>query len=123
MFGESGHADYASRSAMAFGFDAVLKNEIARAAPHGELLRRPNQLRLSRMDGRSAHGGKLANASVVRRVTSTMALPQLARPSDIANAVVFLASDSARHITGQTLVLARMEGRLLWQPGNRSNVV
>jgi 3-oxoacyl-[acyl-carrier protein] reductase len=47
-----------------------------------------------------------------------MALPQLARPEDIANAVVFLSSDAlARHITGQTLVIAGgMEGRLLWQP-------
>jgi len=36
-----------------------------------------------------------------------MALPQLARVDDIANAVVYLASDKlARHITGQTLVIA-----------------
>jgi 3-oxoacyl-[acyl-carrier protein] reductase len=47
-----------------------------------------------------------------------MALPQLARPDDIANAAVFLASDRlARHVTGQTLVVAGgMEGRQLWQP-------
>ena len=50
--------------------------------------------------------------------TATMALPQIARPDGIANAVVFLSSDTlARHITGQTLVVAGgMEGRLLWQP-------
>jgi 3-oxoacyl-[acyl-carrier protein] reductase len=48
-----------------------------------------------------------------------MALPQLARPDDIANSAVFLASDTlARHITGQILVVAGgMEGRWLWQPG------
>jgi 3-oxoacyl-[acyl-carrier protein] reductase len=47
-----------------------------------------------------------------------MALPQLARPEDMANAATFLASDSlARHITGQTLVIAGgMEGRTLWEP-------
>jgi NAD(P)-dependent dehydrogenase (short-subunit alcohol dehydrogenase family) len=47
-----------------------------------------------------------------------MALPQLARVDDIANAVVYLASDKlARHITGQTLVIAGgMEGRWLWRP-------
>jgi NAD(P)-dependent dehydrogenase (short-subunit alcohol dehydrogenase family) len=47
-----------------------------------------------------------------------MALPQLARADDIANAVVYLASDRlARHITGQTLVVAGgMEGRWLWRP-------
>jgi 3-oxoacyl-[acyl-carrier protein] reductase len=55
---------------------------------------------------------------MIRKVTATMALPQIARPEDIANAVVFLSSDTlARHITGQTLVVAGgMEGRLLWQP-------
>jgi 3-oxoacyl-[acyl-carrier protein] reductase len=63
--------------------------------------------------------GKLGDATTVRKVTATMALPQLARPEDVANAAVFLASDSlARHITGQTLVIAGgMEGRLLWGPG------
>jgi 3-oxoacyl-[acyl-carrier protein] reductase len=47
-----------------------------------------------------------------------MALPQIARPDDIANAVLYLSSDTlARHVTGQTLVIAGgMEGRLLWQP-------
>jgi 3-oxoacyl-[acyl-carrier protein] reductase len=47
-----------------------------------------------------------------------MALPQLARPEDVANSSVFLSSDIlARHITGQTLVIAGgMEGRWLWQP-------
>jgi len=61
---------------------------------------------------------KLTNARTVRKVTATMALPQIARPDDIANAVVYLSSDTlARHITGQTLVIAGgMEGRLLWQP-------
>ena len=61
---------------------------------------------------------KLQDAAVVRKVTATMALPQIGRPDDIANAVVFLSSDAlARHITGQTLVVAGgMEGRLLWKP-------
>ena len=47
-----------------------------------------------------------------------MALPQLARPADIANAAVYLASDTlARHITGQNIVIAGgMEGRWLWSP-------
>jgi NAD(P)-dependent dehydrogenase (short-subunit alcohol dehydrogenase family) len=47
-----------------------------------------------------------------------MALPQIARPDDIAHAAVFLSSDKlARHVTGQTLVIAGgMEGRQLWAP-------
>ena len=61
---------------------------------------------------------QLTNAAMVRKVTATMALPQIARPEDMANVVVFLSSDRlARHITGQTIVVAGgMEGRWLWQP-------
>jgi 3-oxoacyl-[acyl-carrier protein] reductase len=53
---------------------------------------------------------------MIQKVASTMALPQLARPEDIAHAAVFLSSDGlARHITGEILVIAGgMEGRQLW---------
>ncbi|HEY9173299.1 MAG TPA: SDR family oxidoreductase [Verrucomicrobiae bacterium] len=121
VFGEAGHADYAAaKAAMAFGLTRTLKNELARIAPHT----------------RDYCGGrincvcpgwtvvprtavKLADAALIRKVTATMALPKLARPEDIANAVVYLASDAlAGHVTGQTLVVAGgMEGRQLWQAG------
>jgi 3-oxoacyl-[acyl-carrier protein] reductase len=120
VFGEAGHADYASaKAAMAFGLTRTLKNEIARLAPHtadycGGRLNCicPGWTVVPRNEA------KLANATTVRKVTATMALPQIGRPDDMANAAVFLASDVlARHITGQTLVIAGgMEGRLLWQP-------
>ncbi|HKX63639.1 MAG TPA: SDR family oxidoreductase [Verrucomicrobiae bacterium] len=120
VFGEAGHADYAAaKSAMAYGFTRTLKNEIARIAPHTG----------SYCGGRincvcpgwtvvPRTSGKLRDTAAVRRITATMALPQIARPEDIANAVVFLSSDRlARHITGQTLVVAGgMEGRWLWRP-------
>jgi 3-oxoacyl-[acyl-carrier protein] reductase len=120
VFGEAGHADYASaKSAMAFGLTRTLKNEIARIAPHTK----------DYCGGRvncicpgwtvvPRTVAKLKNTAVVKKVTATMALPQIGRPEDMANAAVFLASDKlARHITGQTLVIAGgMEGRLLWQP-------
>jgi 3-oxoacyl-[acyl-carrier protein] reductase len=120
VFGEAGHADYASaKSAMAFGLTRTLKNEIARIAPHtadycGGRVNCicPGWTVVPRT------ASKLGDAATVRKVTATMALPQIARPEDIANAAVFLASDRlARHVTGQTLVIAGgMEGRLLWQP-------
>ena len=120
IFGEAGHADYASaKSAMAFGLTRSLKNEIARIAPHthdycGGRINCvcPGWTVVPRTAGR------LADAKMIRKVTATMALPKIARPEDIANAVVFLSSDAlAGHITGQTLVVAGgMEGRLLWQP-------
>lgn len=120
VFGEAGHADYAAaKAAVAFGLTRTLKNELPRLAPHTR----------DYCGGRincvcpgwtvvPRNAAKLSDARTVRKVAATMALPQIARPEDIANAVVFLSSDTlARHITGQTLVVAGgMEGRLLWQP-------
>jgi 3-oxoacyl-[acyl-carrier protein] reductase len=120
VFGEAGHADYAAgKAALAYGLTRSLKNEFARLAPHtGEYCGgrincvAPGWTVVPRLSA------KLADPAMVRRTTATMALPQLGRPEDIANLVVFLSSDVlARHVTGQTLVVAGgMEGRLLWQP-------
>jgi 3-oxoacyl-[acyl-carrier protein] reductase len=121
VFGEAGHADYAAgKAAIAGGLTRSLKNEIARLAPHTR----------DYCGGRvncicpgwtvvPRNAAKLRAAATVRKVTATMALPQIARPDDIAHAAVFLASDTlARHLTGQNLVIAGgMEGRQLWQPG------
>lgn len=120
VFGEAGHADYAAgKSAIAYGLTRSLKNEMARLAPHthdycGGRINCicPGWTLVPRT------AGKLANKDTVTEVTATMALPQIGRPEDMANAVVFLSSDTlARHITGQTLVIAGgMEGRWLWRP-------
>lgn len=121
VFGESGHVDYASaKAAMAYGMVRSLKNEMARLAPHTK----------NYCGGRincicpgwtvvPRSQAKLGDATVVQKVTATMAIPQIGRPEDMAHAAVFLSSDTlARHLTGQTLVIAGgMEGRLLWQPG------
>ena len=120
VFGEAGHADYASaKAAMAFGLNRTLKNEIARLAPHTRDYcgGRVNCVCPGwTVVPRTAH--KLDDPEAVRRVTATMALPKVARPEDVAHAVVFLASDRlAGHLTGQTLVVAGgMEGRWLWRP-------
>ena len=121
VFGEAGHADYAAgKSAVAYGLTRTLKNELSRLAPHtrdycgGRInCLCPGWTAVPRL------AAKLGNPAMVRQATATMALPQIARPDDIAHAAVFLASDTlARHITGQTLVIAGgMEGRLLWQAG------
>lgn len=120
VFGEAGHADYAAaKAAIAYGLTRSLKNEIARVAPHTASYcgGRVNCIcpgwtvvpRLAR---------KLSDPAMVRKAMTTMALPQLARPEDIAHAAVFLASDKlARHVTGQVLPIAGgMEGRCLWSP-------
>ncbi len=120
VFGEAGHADYAAAKAgLAFGLTRTLKNEIARLAPH--TAEYPGGRVNCVCPGwtlvpRTA--AKLRDPTVVRRVTATMALPKVARPEDVAHAVVYLASDRlAGHVTGQTLVVAGgMEGRWLWRP-------
>lgn len=120
VFGEAGHADYSSgKAAIAYGLTRSLKNEIARLAPHtrdycgGRInCLCPGWTIVPR------NKAKLRDVDMIKKVTATMALPQIARPDDIAHAAVFLSSDTlARHITGQTLVIAGgMEGRQLWQP-------
>ncbi|MFE9443093.1 SDR family oxidoreductase [Streptomyces sp. NPDC006602] len=44
-------------------------------------------------------------AEVLERLTGRMALPELASDADVADAAVFLASDRARAITGQSLLV------------------
>ena len=120
VFGEAGHADYsAAKAGMAYGLTRSLKNELARLAPHTQHYcgGRINCICPGwTVVPRTA--AKLCDPVIARKVTATMALPQLGRPDDMAHAAVFLASDTlARHITGQTLVIAGgMEGRWLWQP-------
>ena len=118
IFGEPGHAYYAAaKSALAYGLTRTLKNEFAKLAPptRDYCGARVNCVcpgwTVSPMT--AAH---LKDTALIRRATATMALPKLARAEDVANAIVFLASDKlAGHITGQTLVVAGgMEGRLLW---------
>jgi 3-oxoacyl-[acyl-carrier protein] reductase len=119
VFGEAGHADYsAAKSAMAYGLTRSLKNEIARLAPHTAKYcgGRVNCVCPGwTIVPRTA--AKLRDRKRVGRVVATMALPQIARPDDMAHTVVFLSSDTlARHLTGQTVVIAGgMEGRRLWE--------
>jgi NAD(P)-dependent dehydrogenase (short-subunit alcohol dehydrogenase family) len=53
----------------------------------------------------TAHVEAVAEEEVLARLTERMALPELATDGDVAEAVVFLASDRARAITGQSLLV------------------
>lgn len=53
----------------------------------------------------TARGEGMPEADVRRRLTERMALPELATDGDVADAVVFLASERARAITGQSLLV------------------
>ncbi|MFI9588450.1 SDR family oxidoreductase [Streptomyces sp. NPDC052236] len=53
----------------------------------------------------TAHTEKVPEGEVLGRLTERMALPELATDTDVAQAAAFLASDRARAITGQSLLV------------------
>ncbi|WP_413758523.1 SDR family oxidoreductase [Streptomyces sp. MMBL 11-3] len=53
----------------------------------------------------TAYTEGVPEAEVLERLTSRAALPELATDGDVADAAVFLASDRARAITGQSLLV------------------
>ncbi|MGW2700901.1 SDR family oxidoreductase [Streptomyces sp. NPDC001340] len=53
----------------------------------------------------TAHTEGVPEAEVLGRLAERMALPELATDGDVADAAVFLASDRARAITGQSLLV------------------
>jgi 3-oxoacyl-[acyl-carrier protein] reductase len=111
IFGEADHADYAAAKAgMVHGLTLSLKNEIVRLAPKG----RVNCVCPGWTDTPMA-SAQLADEKVFRRIVATRPLQAVARPEDVASAVVYLASDSlAGHLSGVILPVAGgMEGRLL----------
>lgn len=114
VFGEEGHADYsAAKAGISYGLTRTLKNEIVRLVPRGRVNAVCPGWTATPM---SAAG--LEDPAVVTRVLQTRAHKRVARPEDIAQAIVFLASDRlAGHITGEILAVAGgMEGRLLHLP-------
>ncbi len=111
-FGERGHADYAASKAGLYGLVRTLKNEIARVDPYARVnLVEPGWTVTAMVRN------ELEDDAHVERVTSTMALRQLARARDVARTVVFLASPAmARHVSGEAVgVSGGMEGRRLWE--------
>jgi 3-oxoacyl-[acyl-carrier protein] reductase len=111
LFGEADHADYsAAKAGLTYGLTRSLKNEIVRLAPRG----RVNCVCPGWTDTPMA-AGHADDPEVVDRVTSTMALRKIARPEDVAHAIVFLTSDRlSGHTSGAILpVTGGMEGRLL----------
>ncbi|MGH2788932.1 MAG: SDR family NAD(P)-dependent oxidoreductase [Actinomycetota bacterium] len=111
LFGEAGHADYAAaKSAVVGGLALSLKNEIVRAAPSGRV-----NVVCPGWTQTDMTRDVLADETMVPRLTRTMALQKLGRATDVAAAVVALASDRVSgHVTGQVITVAGgMEGRVV----------
>jgi NAD(P)-dependent dehydrogenase (short-subunit alcohol dehydrogenase family) len=110
-FGEEGHADYAaSKAGIAYGLTRTLKNEIVRLVPSGRVNCVCPGWTMTRMTQEA-----LRQHDNVVPAMQTRAIKRVARPEDIASAVVFLSSERlAGHITGEVLTVSGgMEGRLL----------
>ena len=111
IYGEAGHADYAAaKGAITSGLLRTLKNDAARIG---------NGVRVNAIAPGWTVSQKRIDEGIdqsrVKQITSTMSLKKLARPEDVANSAVMLASDSlSGHITGQVIEIAGgMEGRLV----------
>ncbi|MGQ9477003.1 MAG: SDR family NAD(P)-dependent oxidoreductase [Candidatus Bipolaricaulia bacterium] len=114
VFGEEGHADYAAaKAAITYGLTRSLKNELVRIVPRGRVNAVCPGWTLTRMAQ-----GALSDPQALVRALQTRALKRIARPEEIARAIVFLASDKlAGHISGEILTVSGgMEGRLLHLP-------
>ena len=111
IYGEAGHADYAAaKGAITSGLLRTLKNDAAQIG---------NGVRVNAIAPGWTVSQKRIDEGVdqnrVKRITSTMSLKKLAKPEDVANSAIMLASDSlSGHITGQVIEIAGgMEGRLV----------
>ncbi len=111
QYGERHHADYALAKAGLRGLMASLKNEIV-------LIDRAARVNLVEPGWTMTHSVRpeLSRPDIVKRVVGSMALRQLGAASDVAQAVLYLASPTAaRHVSGQIVsVSGGMEGRTLW---------
>ncbi len=114
VFGEEGHADYATAKAgITYGLMLSLKNEIVRIVPTGRVNAVCPGWTITGMTEKFIH-----NEKMVKKAVQTRAIKKIARPEDIAYAIVFLSSDKlAGHISGEIITISGgMEGRVLHSP-------
>lgn len=92
--GNAGQANYAAAKAGVIGFTKAVAKEVASRGINVNAVA-PGFIKTDMT--------KVLSEKVVAGMESTIPLRRLGEPTDIAKAVVFLASDDANYITGQTL--------------------
>ncbi|MEW6328505.1 MAG: SDR family oxidoreductase, partial [Candidatus Micrarchaeota archaeon] len=96
-FGAGYQAAYSASKAAVEGLTRSLADEFAR------FLIRINSIAPSLMDTQAVR--KHMSKETIDRYIGHTPMKRLVTPEDVADAVLFLASDESRNITGQTLVI------------------
>lgn len=113
VFGEYGHTEYSAAKSALVGLTLSLKNEIVRLVPTGRVNAVAPGWTWTPMTEQFK-----SNTEAVTRALQTRSLRRVARPADIANQIVTLASDVASgQVSGRVAIVAGgMEGRVIWRP-------
>jgi 3-oxoacyl-[acyl-carrier protein] reductase len=109
-FGLRGRAGRAAYSASKWGLRGLTKSAALEAGPHDININCvcPGMVEGQRFDGVSANMARREGISVEQakaRMAGEYALGRISTDQDVADAVLFLASDRARQITGQDLAV------------------
>jgi 3-oxoacyl-[acyl-carrier protein] reductase len=94
VVGFHGQANYAAAKAGVIALTKVMSKEVARRGITVNAVA-PGVIRTSMLDG--------LKAEVLAEYEKQIPVGRLGRPEDVANAVLFLASEESSYITGQTL--------------------
>ncbi len=112
-FGERGHAEYSASKSALRGLSLSLKNEIVDLDPRGRVNLVEPGWTVTEMTKDA-----LNDDAVLQRSLATMPLKRVATPDDVADAVLWLSSSAARHVSGEVITVAGgMEGRQRWTAG------
>jgi 3-oxoacyl-[acyl-carrier protein] reductase len=95
--GEAGHADYAASKGGVISFTKSLASELGRYGI------RVNCVAPGWVDTDMANSALRVNGDQLRQITGAIPLGRVATAEDVAGPILFLASDLARHITGEIL--------------------